>query len=300
MSDLKADQAYRRFDIPESAHSTVLQQASVNRPWTPEIVNSPGVEIEEDVYADGILQTDPREKHERHNLLIDGRLDRYRKNIEQGKNRWDIVLVEQDFYQHPDQFNMDDELHHNRNPEDELRKGDADLLFLDLDKYDIHMVEAKPHDGYAETSHVTESEDVEIDEWDFESIEELEGGESYSHSRGTKTNYSKGSEVSKKVRNLNEAWQTVVDELENDWTVYHPEFVFGTNVLDSSKLSQNPEYALPSRYDQDTGYALGSDSGFEKAQKSSDLEVLNETFFRGEITELLNGQQPRIERKSVI
>lgn len=298
MSDLEADQAYRRFDIPESAHSTVLQQASLNRPWTPEIVNAPGVEIEEDVYAEGILQADPREKQDRHDLLIDGRLERYRQNIEEGKNRWDLVLVEQDFYQHPDEFNIDGSVQHNRNPEDELRKGDADLLFLDLDEYDVHMVEVKPHNGYAETNHRIESEGLDMEAWEAD-FEDLDSGE-YPEARETRVSYASGSEVSKKIRNLSEAWETVAGELENDWTVYHPEFVFGSDVLDTSELSNNTEYALPSKYDQSTGYAFGTEEGFEKAEASSDLETLNETFFRGEITELLEGHRPEIERRSVI
>ncbi len=381
MSDLEADQAYRRFDLPESAHSAVLQQASVNRPWTPEIVDAPGVEIEEDVYAEGILKADPREKQHRHDILIDGRLERYRQNIQEGKNRWDLVLVERDFYQHPDEFNIDDSVPHNRDLEDELRKGDADLLFMDLDQYDIHMVEVKPHDGYAENN--TDKNHSEVNSWeetldagyrvmsepetevdksriyDFvaetysnasqEDAEDLvesysdfgeevifsvlsqmsdlewtdvetemqrisekdqipvqyqEGSENFSQYAQRNRSDSSGEEnlsaVDKKVRNLSEAWQTVATELENDWTVYHPEFVFGSDVLDTSELSNNTEYALPPVYDQSTGYALGTVTGFEKAENSDDLETLNKTFFRGGIDELLEGERPEMERKTVI
>ena len=382
MSELEGSKAYEKFGVPETAHSAVLHEASVNRPWTPEIVNSPRVEIEEDVYAEGILQTDPREKQDRHDLLLDGRLDRYRKNIEEGRNRWDLVLVEQDFYQHPDEFEVSEEFQHNRNPEDELRKGDADLLFLDLDEHDIHMVEVKPHDGYAEKGKMqkTRSENSwqEPRDPDYEGLSEPEGSlerprlydyvaenypgasqedaedlvESYSgfdeevifsvlsqmsdfewsdaetemqrvaqkdqipiqyhpdsesfsqHARRNSPESSGEDEnlsnADKKTQNLNEAWKTVAGELENDWTVYHPEFVFGSDVLDASELSNNPEYALPHSYDRSTGYALGTVSGFEKAESSSDLENLNETFFRGEITELLEGERPEMERKSVV
>ena len=384
MSGLEADQAYRKFDIPESAHSAVLQEASSGRPWTPEVVDAPGVEIDGGVYAEGVLKADPREKQDRHDLLVDGRLERYRQNIEEGKNRWDLVLVEQDFYQHPGEFDVDEDIEHNRDPEDELRKGDADLLFLDLDEYDMHMVEVKPHDGYtdsgnehnsqsdtrswedplnpdyssgnrsqgeerpgiydfvAETYPEASQEDTrdlienypgldeevvfsvlsQMSDFEWTDVEtELQrvaekeevpvryqtDPESFSqHTRGRESSNSTKEEdenlspVEKKTRNLKEAWKTVKEELENDWTVYQPEFVFGSDVVDNSTLSNNTEYALPPSYDQSTGYVFGTDKGFSRAEDSDDLEVLNETFFRGGITELLEGERPEMERKTVI
>jgi hypothetical protein len=380
MSGLEADQAYRRFDLPESAHSTVLQKASINKSWTPDIVNIPGAEIDEDLYAEGILRADPREDHNRHDLLIEGRLERYMQNIEEGKNRWDLVLTEKDFYQHPDEFEVDEEVQHNRDPEDELKKGDADLLFLDLDEYDIHMVEAKPHEGYAENGQDNGGQKSEHDSWremesgyrrtseteesldrsqiyDFvaetypeasqqdaeEVLENFSGFEeevvftvlskmseftwdearsevqrvaekdqipaeyqsrpdsfAYQEQSTDSSGEEKLSQAEKKARSLSEAWKTVEAELDNDWTIYEPEFVFGSDVLDKSSLSHNPEYALPPRYEQETGYSLGTDAGFEKAENSDDLETLNETFFRGEITELLEGERPEMERKSVV
>ncbi|WP_414837664.1 hypothetical protein ACK3SF_05335 [Candidatus Nanosalina sp. VS9-1] len=294
MSELDASEAYRTFDIPEAAHSTVLQKASVNRPWTPDMVDAPGVGIEEDVYVGGILRADPREKQDRHDLLIDGRLDRYRRNIEQGRNRWDLVLVEQDFYEHPDEFNIDSGVDHNRDPADHLRKGDADLLFIDLDQYDIHMVEVKPHEGYSDTSREKQEASPEP------ALDELDQDQIYIEAQDLQEENQGGGTVRKKSRNLSEAWQTVQGELSNDWTVYHPEFVFGSDVLEASSLSNNTEYALPHSYDQSTGYALGTDEGFEKAEASEDLEILNDTFFRGGIDELLEGKRPEMDRRPVL
>jgi len=382
MSSLEGDQAYRNFNIPESAHTTVLRQASNGRPWTPEVADNPGVEIDEEVYAEGVLEADPRHKQDIHDLLLHGRLDRFRKKVEEGKNKWDLALVEQDFYEHPSEFNERDEISHNRDPEKQLRKGDADLLFIDLDRYDVHMVEVKPHDGYAKDSHRKTMQDSRVDQWeeqmqddlirsksddrelnefqiyDFASetypevsyheaeevlndfYDELGGNVLFSvltamsgsewvnaqdevqrvaENENTPAEYqtfSPGfqrqrtqnesseqeglSRLEKKTKNLSEAWETVVGELENDWTIYHPEFVFGSSVLDTVELSENPEYALPDIYDQETGYVFGSDSGFDKAESSSDLEILNQTFFREEIAELLEGETPEIRRKPAL
>lgn len=307
MKNLQAERAYEEFDILEKAHLTVLENAARDRPWEPSDIARPGVKIDEDVYAEGILRTDPREEQSRHDLLIDGRLERYRQNIESGQNKWDLVLVEQDFYEHPEEFEVREDVRHNRDPEAYLRAGDGDLIFLDLDRHDIHMVEIKPHDGYAETNQRRGPEEPEPGEWreddpeldeDIDELQELEDRQQ-SGPAGSSKNSSKKSQVAKKVANWREACNTVFGEpLQNDWTVYRPEFVSGSNALNVSNLSQNPEYALPAVYTSETGYALGSEEGFEKAESSEDLEALNELFFRGEITEILDGERPELQRKS--
>jgi len=299
MSSLDASRAYEEFDIPEAVHTTVLQEASSGRPWTPEAVTRPGVQIDEDIYAEGILEADPREKQDRHDLLLDGRLERYRENISRGSSKWDVVLTERDFYSHPDEFDFDDEINHNRSVEDSLRQGDGDLILLDLDRYEAHMVEVKPHEGYADGQALRDSGDPEVENWSGDwdmDMYESPSGRQYRQTPDDR----RGNTVNKKVRNWREAWSSIAGELENDWDVFQPEFVFGSNVLDTSSLSQNPEYALPPQYDQQTGYALATEQGFDKAESSQDMEALNEFFFRGGITGLVDGERPEIERKNVL
>lgn len=299
MSGLDASRAYEEFDIPEAVHATVLQEASSGRPWTPEAVTHPGVEIDEDIYAEGVLEADPREKQDRHDLLLDGRLERYRENISRGRSKWDVVLTERDFYSHPDEFDFDESINHNRNVEDSLRQGDGDLILLDLDRYEAHMVEVKPHEGYADGRALRDSSDPEVEnwrgDWDLD-MYEAPSGNQYRQVPDNRT----GNTVNKKVRNWREAWKSIAGELENDWNVFQPEFVFGSNVLNASSLSQNPEYALPPQYDQKTGYALATEQGYEMAESSQDMEALNEFFFRGGISGLVEGERPEIERKSVL
>lgn len=292
MSSLQADKAYEEFDIPESAHLSVLENASQGRPWTPDVVSRHEVEIDEDVYAEGILKADPREKQDRHDLLIDGRLNRYRGNLERGVNKWDVVVTERDFYQHPDSLGVDEELKHERRPETHLKKGDGDLIFLDLDNYEAQIVEVKPNESYLESGTEAVEQEVDMSFWDDNS----ENGD-FRPSQGT--SYSTGSTMVKKSANWREAWQSVVDELDNEWSVYQPLFIIGSDVLDTATLSSNPEYALPAQYSQQPGYALGSDDGFRKAENSDDLEVLNELFFRGGISELVEGERPEIEGEEV-
>ena len=292
MSSLQADKAYEEFDIPETAHISVLENASRGRPWTPEVVSMSGVEIEKDVYAEGVLRTDPREKQDRHDLLIDGRLERYRENIDRGRNKWDLVVTERDFYSHPDTMQVDGELNHDSAPETHLKKGDGDLLFLDLDNYEAQIVEVKPNDSYLEAGTEAVEEEIDMPFW-----EDYEENSSFHPSQGTST--STGSTMVKKSANWREAWQSVVDELENKWRVYQPVFIVGSDVLDTGNLDSNSEYALPPSYSQQPGYALGSDEGFRKAESSSDLEVLNEFFFRGGISELVEGERPEVEEEHV-
>ena len=360
MRSLEADQAFREFDIPEAAHPQVLQEASKGRPWAPETLSAPGVEIEEDVYAEGILALDPREKQDRHDLLIDGRVERFRKNLETGRNRWDLVLTERDFYSHPSELSDYNDLKHERSPETHLKMGDGDLIFLDLDRYEAHMIEVKPHEGYdsrgsrtgprnpvqgfKDTSEqlnpleqkniyefVTErypqasktsidqlleqggedfdeellfslAEDMQASQWqevvsEFNSL--LEAGETPQDYLETHQEFYTGSESSnpaygnpvlKKTRNWREAWESVAGELEREWSVYEPEFVFGSEVLEGG-LSGNTDYALPPSYTQADGYVMGTDEGFRKAVSSEDLETLNRFFFRGGIESLVNGER---------
>lgn len=299
MSGLDASRAYEEFEIPEAVHTTVLQEASSGRPWTPEAVTRPGVEIDEDTYAEGILEADPREKQDRHNLLLDGRLERCRENISRGRSKWDVVLTERDFYSHPNEFDFDESINHNRSVEDSLRQGDGDLILLDLDRYEAHMVEVKPHEGYADGQALRDSSDPEVENWrggwDLDMYESPSGNQ-YRQVPDDRT----GNTVNKKVRNWREAWKSIAGELENDWDVFQPEFVFGSNVLSTSSLSQNPEYALPPEYDQETGYALATEQGYEMAESSQDMEALNEFLFRGGISGLVEGERPKIERKSVL
>lgn len=370
MRSLEADQAFREFDIPEAAHPQVLQEASKGRPWAPEALSAPGVEIDEDVYAEGILELDPREKQDRHDLLIDGRLERFRRNLEKGKQRWDLVLTERDFYSHPSTMESYDELSHERQPETHLKMGDGDLIFLDLDRYEAHMVEVKPHEGYDSrgstqgterrepgqgfsgasqalgspeqqniyefiTDRYPQASDDQIDtllDWgdgDFDEgllfsvAREMPGSpwqqvvseframfesgeipqeyldtsqEVYGRSETSDSSY--GNAVTKKTRNWREAWESVVDELEQDWSVYEPEFVFGSEVLEAD-LSENTEYALPPSYSQRGGYAMGADEGFAKAASSDDLKTLNEVFFRGGVDELVGGERPEMDGERV-
>jgi hypothetical protein len=380
MSSLEADQAHREFDLTEAAHRAVLEEASQGRPWTPEALSNPGVEIERDVYVEGILEADPREKHDRHDLLIDGRLERYLSNVEEGRQKWDVVLTERDFYEHPDALDVNEDISHERDPERHLKKGDGDLIFLDLDRYEAHMVEVKPHEGYADSGKSDNSSSAEVERWQEEEFtgrpydsgirdddeiydfvsrnypeasredvdvllgeveqgletafiglakdmqdaswaqvsseflalaeagelpesylegSETSGGHDYRGEEG-KQNSGDSSTVVKKKRNWREAWQSVIGELENDWDVYQPEFVFGSEVLDESSLSNNAEYALPTSYSQEPGYALGTDEGFSKAASSEDMDTLNNLFFRGGIDELVDGDRPEMQGREVI
>ncbi|MFB6116003.1 MAG: hypothetical protein ABEK10_00690 [Candidatus Nanosalina sp.] len=370
MRSLEADQAFREFDIPEAAHPHVLQEASRGRPWSPEALSAPGVEIDEDVYAEGILAFDPREKQDRHDLLIDGRVERFRRNLEKGKQKWDLVLTERDFYTHPSTMESYDDLSHERQPETHLKMGDGDLIFLDLDRYEAHTVEVKPHDGYdsrgsaqdegvrepgqgfsgvSESLGSSEQQDIyefvtdrypqasqgQIDtllDWGDEKFDEsllfsvtrempgspwqqvvseframVEAGEIpqeyldtshevYSQPEPSDSGY--GNAVTKKTRNWREAWESVIDELERDWSVYEPEFVFGSDVLEG-ELSGNTEYALPPSYSQGDGYAMGTDEGFRKAASSDDMETLNQFFFRGGVDELVEGERPEMDGERV-
>ncbi|QKQ98686.1 hypothetical protein GKQ38_04135 [Candidatus Nanohaloarchaea archaeon] len=312
MGDLDAAQALDRYDITEDAHAVVLENASQGRPWTPEVVSQPGVRIEEGTYVEGILRSDPRESQDRHDLLVDGRLDRYAENIDRGSNKWDLVLTERDFHENPGDMSAS---------EHETLMGDADLLFLDLDRYEAHMVEVKPHEGYTDVKNRGEFSDPDPAEWSeieeeypaearfFIEEEEMEEhqlldaeperrGFDQSNAQDTADNRGGGSLV-KKTSSWRKAWQSVVDELGNDWSVYEPEFVFGSEVLDVERLSSNPEYALPPQYSQDPGYILGSDEGIRKAENSDDLEVLNEFFFRDDISELIEGERPEMEGEKV-
>lgn len=298
MGEIEAKRAYEVFDIPEAAHLPVLQEASSGNPWTPEAADSPGVRIDEDIYAEGILSADPREKQDRHDLLLDGRMERYLQNLDLGQAKWDLVLAETDFYRHPDEIGFDDGVNHNRNIDDSLRAGDGDLIFLDLDRYEVHMVEVKPHEGYARDNSSPEVPDPDIDQWtedvDLDSYElpSIPDCRAKSEDVG-------GNAVKKKTANWREAWESVIGELENDWSIFRPEFVYGSSVLDTSNLAGNPEYALPPHYDQESGYVLASEEGYRKAESSRDLEVLNQFFFRNGIEELTEGERPEMERKNI-
>ncbi|WEL22942.1 hypothetical protein [Candidatus Nanohalovita haloferacivicina] len=290
MRSLQAERAYEEFGIPEAAHFSVLENASQGRPWTPDVISRPGVEIDENVYAEGVLREDPREKQDRHDLLIDGRLQRYANNIEQGRSKWDLVLTERDFYQHPDNLGVEGGVDHERKPETHLKMGDGDLIFLDLDRYEAHMVEVKPNDSYAAPRDRPLDEEIDPSFW-----EDSETG--YRPSQGSADE--SGGAVMKKTAAWRDAWASVLGELDNDWSVYQPEFVFGSDVLDERNLLENSEFALPPQYSDSQGYAVGTEYGFSRAAEMEDLQVLNELFFRDGISEIVEGERPEMDGESV-
>ena len=120
--------------------------------------------------------------------------------------------------------------------------------------------------------------------------------ELYGRSETSDSGY--GNAVTKKTRNWREAWESVVDELEQDWSVYEPEFVFGSEVLEGD-LSENTEYALPPSYSQAEGYAMGADEGLAKAASSDDMETLNEVFFRGGVDKVVDGERLEMDGERV-
>lgn len=312
MAEIDAAQALERYGLTDDAHAAVLESASQGRPWTPEIVSQPGVKIEEGIYVENILGSDPREPHDRHSLLIDGRLDRYASNIGGGRNKWDLVLTERDFHTAPEDV---------AEPEHSTVMGDADLLFLDLDRYEAHMVEVKPHEGYADSGSDSGYHNPDPDQWQHRDeeypdeaslfIEESEADDSQlldaeperrsfeqSNVQNTSDNRNGGTKA-KKASNWKEAWKSVIGELDEEWAVYEPEFIFGSKVLDKNRLASNPEYALPPKYSQQPGYVMGTEEGLRKAEEEDDLEVLDEFFFRGGISRLIDGERPEIEKETV-